>query len=105
MEEQPTNRRLAAIPAADVVGCSRMVEAAEAGTWVALTAYRRQEFDPTVALHKGRIFKLIGDGTLVEFGRVVDAVNCAIAIQHATGWRVGRRGSSADRARRCATAT
>ncbi len=78
-----TNRRLAAILAADVVGYSRMMGADEAGTLSALKRHRETVFDPTVSEHKGRVVKLIGDGTLVEFGSVVDAVNCALAIQRA----------------------
>ena len=60
-------RRLAAILAADVVGFSRMMEADEAGTLVALKARRKQVLDPLVAQHKGRVFKTTGDGVLVEF--------------------------------------
>jgi len=55
----------------------------EAGTLAALKRHRQELFDPTVVLHSGRVFKLIGDGTLVEFGSVVDAVNCALTIQRA----------------------
>jgi adenylate cyclase len=76
-----SNRRLAAILAADVVGYSRMMAKDEAGTLSALKRHREALFDPMVAAHHGRIVKLIGDGTLVEFGSVVDAVRCAIAIQ------------------------
>ena len=83
MAETNTNRRLAAILAADVVGYSRMMGADEAGTLAALQRHRETLFDPTVAEHKGRVVKLIGDGTLVEFGSVVDAVKCALAIQRA----------------------
>ena len=79
-EDQP-NRRLAAILAADVVGYSRMMGADEAGTLNALKHHRATVFDPAVARHKGRVVKLIGDGTLVEFGSVVDAVRCALDIQ------------------------
>ena len=82
VQSQP-NRRLAAILAADVVGYSRMMGADEAGTLSALKHHREIVFDPAVADHNGRVFKLIGDGTLVEFGSVVDAVNCALAIQRA----------------------
>jgi adenylate cyclase len=78
--EQP-NRRLAAVLAADVVGYSLMMGADEAGTLTALKHHRETIFDPAVAQHKGRIVKLIGDGTLVEFASIVDAVKCAIAIQ------------------------
>ncbi len=82
MPEAPiTTRRLAAILAADVVGYSRMMGADEAGTLTALKRHREELFDPTVAANSGRIVKLIGDGTLVEFASVVDAVKCALAIQ------------------------
>ncbi len=83
MAEDQANRRLAAILAADVVGYSRMMGADEAGTLSALRRHRETVFDPAVAGHKGRIVKLIGDGTLVEFTSVVDAVKCALAIQRA----------------------
>ena len=75
------NRKLAAILAADVVGYSRMMGANEAGTLAALKWHRETVFDPAVAAHDGRIVKLIGDGTIVEFGSVVDAVNCALSVQ------------------------
>src|SRR5665213_2131594 len=83
MAEAHTNRRLAAILAADVVGYSRMMGADEAGTLTSLKLHRETVFDPAVTEHKGRVVKLIGDGTLVEFGSVVDAVKCALAIQRA----------------------
>jgi len=83
MSENASNRRLAAILAADVVGYSRMMGADEAGTLAALKRHRETVFDPAVAQHNGRVVKLIGDGTLVEFASVVDAVNCALAIQRA----------------------
>lgn len=83
MAEDGNNRRLAAILAADVVGYSRMMGADEAGTLNALKHHRGTVFDPAVARHKGRVVKLIGDGTLVEFGSVVDAVRCALDIQRA----------------------
>jgi adenylate cyclase len=83
MPEAPATRRLAAILAADVIGYSRLMAADEAGTLVALKRHREALFDPTVSANNGRIVKLIGDGTLVEFGSVVDAVNCAMAIQRA----------------------
>src|ERR1700687_562591 len=75
------NRKLAAILAADVVGYSRMMGANEARTLGALKRHRETIFDPAVAAHHGRIVKLIGDGTIVEFGSVVDAVNCALSVQ------------------------
>lgn len=81
MAEAPSNRRLAAILAADVVGYSRMMAADEAGTHAALRRHRAAVFEPIVAENHGRIVKLIGDGTLVEFASVVDAVKCALAIQ------------------------
>jgi TolB-like protein/class 3 adenylate cyclase len=81
MVEPRTHRRLAAILAADVVGYSRMMATDEAGTLAALKRHREAVFDPAVAQHNGRIVKLMGDGTLVEFGSVVDAVNCALSIQ------------------------
>jgi len=82
-ERTQTNRRLAAILAADVVGYSRMMGADEAGTLAALKRHREALFNPAVAEHNGRVVKLIGDGTLVEFSSVVDAVKCALAIQSA----------------------
>jgi adenylate cyclase len=79
------NRKLAAILAADVVGYSRLMGADEAGTLGALKRHRETIFDPAVAAHNGRIVKLIGDGTIVEFGSVVDAVNCALSVQRSSG--------------------
>ena len=81
MTEERINRKLAAILAADVVGYSRLMGADEAGTLAALKRHRETIFDPAVAAHNGRIVKLIGDGTIVEFGSVVDAVNCALSVQ------------------------
>jgi TolB-like protein/class 3 adenylate cyclase len=75
-------RRLAAILAADVVGYSRLMEADEVGTLAALKAHREQLIDPMISEHDGRIVKLTGDGVLVEFGSVVNAVTCALAIQN-----------------------
>ena len=75
------NRRLAAVLAADVVGFSTLMEKDEAGTLRALKAYRQQTIDPKIAAYHGRIVKLIGDGALVEFSSVVNAVRCAAAIQ------------------------
>src|ERR1700746_3999044 len=81
MADTRINRKLAAILAADVVGYSRLMGADEAGTLAALKRHRETTVDPAVAAHNGRIVKLIGDGTIVEFGSVVDAVNCALAVQ------------------------
>jgi adenylate cyclase len=75
------DRRLAAVLAADIVGYSRMMGADETGTLDILKEWRAQAFDPLVSEHGGRIVKLMGDGALVEFASVVDAVNCAVAIQ------------------------
>jgi adenylate cyclase len=76
-------RRLAAILAADVVGFSRLVRADEEGTLVALKALRGDLIGPKIAEHHGRIVKLMGDGMLVEFGSVVDAVRTAVETQQA----------------------
>jgi adenylate cyclase len=81
MAEAHVERRLAAILAADVVGFSRLMGADEAGTLAALKRHRETIFDPAVVTHNGRIVKLIGDGAIVEFGSVVDAVNCALSVQ------------------------
>jgi len=81
MAEEPVERRLAAILAADVVGYSRLMEANEERTMGALKQHRREFFDPTVAKHNGRIFKVMGDGFLVEFGSVLNAARCAVEIQ------------------------
>jgi adenylate cyclase len=88
MAETQTNRRLAAILAADVVGYSRLMAADEDGTLAALKSFRETLFNPAVASHNGRIVKLIGDGTLVEFASVVDAVECAVAVQNAVANRI-----------------
>lgn len=74
-------RRLAAILAADVVGYSQLMGQDEAGTLVALSRLRKEKIEPLIAAHRGRIFKLMGDGILAEFASVVDAVNCAVAWQ------------------------
>ena len=76
-------RRLAAILAADVAGYSRLMGADEEGTLERLKALRRELLDPKIAEHHGRIVKTTGDGMLVEFASVVDAVRCAIAVQQA----------------------
>src|SRR6516225_3106661 len=74
-------RRLAAILAADVAGYSRLMGADEEGTLAALHAVRRELSDPKIAEHRGRIVKTTGDGLLVEFASVVDAVRCAVEVQ------------------------
>ena len=76
-----TERKLAAILAADVVGYSRLVGDDEAGTIARLKALRQDFIEPLVAEYHGRIVKLMGDGALVEFASAVDAVECAVALQ------------------------
>jgi len=78
---QALNRKLAAVLASDVVGYSRLMGADEAGTLAALKRHRETVLEPAVAAHHGRIVKLVGDGAIVEFGSVVDAVNCAVSVQ------------------------
>ena len=80
-------RRLAAILAADVVGYSRMMGVDEVDTLNALKAHRSEVIDPTIAERGGRIVKTMGDGLLVEFGSVVDAVQCATDLQRAMAER------------------
>jgi len=77
------SRRLAAILAADVAGYSRLMGADEEGTHERLKALRRELLDPKIAEHHGRVVKSTGDGVLVEFPSVVDAVRCAVAVQQA----------------------
>src|SRR6202047_1610757 len=79
----PSVRRLTAILAADVAGYSRLMGADEEGTHERLKALRRELLDPKIAEHHGRIVKTTGDGMLVEFASVVDAVRCAVAVQQA----------------------
>lgn len=81
-------RRLAAIVAADVVGYSRLMGRDESGTLAALKALRREVVDPRIAAHGGRIVKTTGDGLLLEFPSVVDAVRCVVEAQTAVGVRM-----------------
>ena len=81
--KQPVERRLAAILAADVAGYSRLMGADEEGTLNRLKAHRRELVDPKIKEHRGRIVKTTGDGMLVEFASVVDAVRCAVEVQRA----------------------
>ena len=83
-------RRLAAILAADVAGYSRLMGADEEGTLERLKALRRELLDPKIAEHKGRIVKTTGDGLLVEFASVVDAVRCAVAVQRSVAVTASR---------------
>src|SRR5260370_19433991 len=75
-------RKLAAILAADGVGFSRMTGADEDRTLARLRTLRSDLIDPTIAVHNGRVFKRTGDGALIEFRSVVDAVRCAIEVQN-----------------------
>src|SRR3712207_8752043 len=81
------DRRLAAILAADVVGYSRLMGQDEAGTHARLKALRTELIEPSIAEHRGRIVKLMGDGALVEFPSVVEAVLCAVDGQRAVAER------------------
>jgi adenylate cyclase len=81
MNQPPVERRLAAILAADMVGYSRLMEADETGTLARLKTHRVELLDPAIAKCKGRLIKTAGDGMLVEFSSVADAVACAVEIQ------------------------
>lgn len=80
MKEQ---RRLAAIVSADVAGYSRLMGRDESGTLASLKAIRREVVDPRITEHGGRIVKTAGDGLLLEFPSIVDAVRCVVAVQTA----------------------
>lgn len=84
MAKERVQRRLAAILAADVVGYSRLMGQDESGTLTALKELRASLIDPTISEYQGRVVKLMGDGALVEFASVVDAVECAVSIQRKT---------------------
>jgi TolB-like protein/class 3 adenylate cyclase len=81
MSDQRAQRRLAAILAADVVGYSRLVGVDEEGTLERLRVLRREVVDPMIKEHRGRVVRITGDGILVEFASVVDAVRCAVDTQ------------------------
>jgi adenylate cyclase len=81
MAEERVQRRLAAVLAADVAGFSRLMGVDEEGTLAALKLLRRELADPKIKEHRGRIVKTTGDGLLVEFASVVDAVRCAVDVQ------------------------
>src|SRR6516162_3817677 len=83
MAEERAQRRLAAILAADVVGYSRLMQVDEAGTLAALKSRRSGILQPLVGKHHGRIVKVMGDGVLVEFASVLNAVQCGIQLQDA----------------------
>src|SRR5215831_15199449 len=80
MPEERVERRLAAILCADVVEYSRLMGADEEGTLAVLKSDRRELIDPLITQHRGRIFKTTGDGMLIEFASVVDAVRCAVVV-------------------------
>jgi adenylate cyclase len=81
LPDERVERRLAAVLAADVAGYSRLMGRDEERTLAELKSLRKMLVDPTIATHRGRIVKTTGDGILVEFTSVVDAVRCAVAIQ------------------------
>ena len=89
-QRQEFQRRLAAILAADVAGYSRLMGADEEGTLAALKELRRDLADPKIKEHRGRIVKTTGDGLLVEFASVVDAVRCAVEVQREMASRNAR---------------
>jgi adenylate cyclase len=81
VSDSRVENRFAVIMCADVVGYSRLMGSDEEGTLAALNAVRRNLVDPTIAEHKGRIVRSMGDGLLVEFNSVADAVRCAVKMQ------------------------
>ena len=81
MPTERVERRLSAVLAADVTGYSRLMGLDEEGTLALLKAHRHALIDPKIAEHRGRIVKTTGDGILVEFASVVDAVRCAVDVQ------------------------
>src|SRR5437016_7602301 len=96
MNSDRVERRLAAILAMDIAGYSRLMGADEEGTLAALKAIRRDLVDLKIKEHRGRIVKTTGDGMLVEFASVVDAVRCAVEVQrdmaeHNAEIPIGRR--------------
>jgi class 3 adenylate cyclase len=95
-DELRISRRLAAILAADVVGYSRLMGADEEGTLAALKAHRQELIDPLIAQHHGRIVKTTGDGLLIEFASIVDAVRFAVVMQQG----VADRSAAVDANRR-----
>ena len=84
-QSQQLERKLVAILAADVVGYSRLIGVDETGTVARLKKLRREFIEPLIARYHGRVVKLMGDGALVEFASVVDAVACAVEIQRLVG--------------------
>src|SRR3979411_3191418 len=95
MDVPGPERRLAAVLAADMVGYSRLMEVDETGTLARLKTHRIELIDPAIAKNRGRIIKTTGDGMLVEFHSVVDAVLCAAEVQR----RMARRNADVAPAR------
>lgn len=87
MTGQDIQRKLAAIIAADMVGFSSQMQADEVGTLDRLKRLHTELIVPEISAHRGRIFKTMGDGFLAEFASAIDALNCAVAVQHAIGVR------------------
>ena len=81
MSTAPIERHLTAIVAADVVGYSRLMGTDEKGTHLALKGHRKELMDPLIAAHNGHIVKTMGDGLLLRFPSIVEAVSCAVAMQ------------------------
>ena len=96
MAEERVQRRLAAILAADVVGYSRLIRADESGTRTRYNAHLNELIEPSIAEHGGRTVKTMGDGFLVEFSSVVDAVQCSVHIQRAMPGRNAGEGASSS---------
>ena len=90
MAENRLERRLAAILAADVAGYSRLIGSDEEGTIGSLQAHRAELFEPKIAQYRGRLVKTTGDGLLVEFPSVVDALRCAVEVQREMAGRNAR---------------
>src|SRR5215471_17697205 len=94
MNSDRAERRLTAILAADVAGYSRLIGEDEEGTLRMLRAIRRELADPKIIEHRGRTVKTTGDGLLVEFASVVDALRCAVEIQAAVAESDARSSSN-----------
>src|SRR5947199_6603417 len=95
MEARGPERRLAAVLASDMAGYSRLREVDEAGTLARLKTHRLELIDPAIAKNRGRIIKTAGDGMLVEFPSVTEAIQCAAEIQR----RMARRNADVSPAR------
>src|SRR5204863_6259022 len=94
VSESRVEHRFAVVMCADVVGYSRLMGIDEEGTLATLSAIRRSVVDPTIATHKGRIVRSMGDGLLVEFNSVVDAVSCAVKVQNEMPQHIGETPAS-----------